>query len=354
MVSLHEPTRNRASDAPLRVAIIGYGLAGAVFHAPFIQATEGMAVTTIVTGNPERAQDARSTFPDAEVVADAPRLWERADRLDVVVVAAPNRWHVPLGLRALEHGLHVVVDKPLAPTSVGAARLIEAARRYDRVLTVYHNRRWDGDFLTLRRLLGRGRFGAVLRFESRFERWRPAPKPGWRQSPDPADAGGLLYDLGPHLIDQALLLFGPVHRVHAELDRRRPGARVVDDAFLALTHESGVRSHLWMNAISARPAPRFRVLGTRGTWTKTGMDGQEAALREGRSVRDPAFGREQETRWGTFHDGTTARSTPTEPGHYGAFYAALTAAIREGGPPPVDPRDGLATVEIIERARRRQ
>ena len=261
------------------VALVGYGLGGATFHAPFIDATPSLRIAAIVTSDPERAAAARARFPDAEIVPDPGRLRDMADRLDLAVISTPNRTHVPLARAALDAGLHVVVDKPLATTADDARRLIEEARRRDRVLTVYQNRRWDGDFLTLRRLVDEGALGDVHRFESRFERWRPAPKPGWRQEPDPGAAGGLLYDLGPHLIDQALVLFGPVREVHAELDRRRPGARVDDDVFLALTHESGVRSHLWMNVISAAPAPRFRVLGSRATWTKHGLDVQEARLR---------------------------------------------------------------------------
>lgn len=274
-----------------------------------------------------------------------------AEDLDVAVVATPNRTHVPLGLAALEAGLHVVLDKPMAPTAEGARRLIGEARRRGRVLTVYHNRRWDGDFLTLRRLLDENALGEVHRFESRFERWRPTPKPGWRQDPDPGAAGGLLYDLGPHLIDQALLLFGPVRDVHAELDRRRPGAGVDDDTFVALTHRSGVRSHLWMSTVVAAPGPRFRVLGSRGTWTKHGLDVQEARLREGGDPSAAGFGEEPPDRHGVLDDGEASRPTPAEPGRYLAFYEALARAIRDGTPPPVDPADAVAGLEIMEAAR---
>lgn len=334
----------------IRVAVLGYGLGGAAFHAPVIAATPGLRVAAIVTGNEERAAAARSRYPDAAVVPDAGALWRRADDLDAAVIATPNRTHVPLALEALAAGLHVVVDKPLAPSSAEARRLIEEAERRDRVLTVYHNRRWDGDFLTLRGLLERGELGEVHRLESRFERWRPEPKPGWRQSPDPADAGGTLFDLGSHLIDQALVLFGPVREVYAEIDARRPGATVDDDVFLALTHESGVRSHLSMTALAARLAPRFRVLGSKGTWTKFGLDVQEAALRAGGDPGAPGFGEEPEGSWGTLDQGEDGRITPTRPGAYTGFYASFRDAVREGAPPPVDPRDGAAVLEVIERA----
>jgi len=338
-------------DAPLRVGVIGYGLGGAAFHAPVIAATEGLAVMAIVTGNPERSAAARVRFPEAVVVPEAEGLWAMADRLDAVVVTTPNRTHVSLAVAALEAGLHVVVDKPLAPSVADARRLLDTARLLGRVLSVYQNRRWDGDFLTLRRLIADGELGDVCRFESRLERWRPLPKPGWRQDPAPEEAGGLLYDLGSHLIDQALLLFGPVRHVHAELDRRRPGAAVDDDTFVALTHESGVRSHLWTSAIVAARAPRFRVLGSRATWTKHDDDVQEARLRAGEDPGKAGFGTEPEERWGILADGDGTQPTPTETGDYRAFYAGLRRSIREGAPPPVDPADAVAGLEIIERAR---
>jgi scyllo-inositol 2-dehydrogenase (NADP+) len=338
-------------DDPLRVGVIGYGLGGAAFHAPVIAATEGLAVTAIVTGNAERSAAARAHFPDATVVPGADRLWAMVDRLDAVVVTTPNRTHVPLATAALEAGLHVVVDKPLAPSAADARRLLDTARRQDRVLSVYQNRRWDGDFLTLRRLIADGELGDVYRFESRLERWRPVPKPGWRQDPAPHEAGGLLYDLGSHLIDQALVLFGPVSHVYAELDCRRPGAAVDDDTFLALTHESGVRSHLWTSAVVAARAPRFRVLGSRATWTKHDDDVQEARLRSGGDPGEPGFGLEEKERWGILTDGGGARPTASEPGDYRAFYAGLRRSIGEGAPPPVDPEDAVAGLEIIERAR---
>src|SRR5262249_42471240 len=157
------------------------------------------------------------------------------------------------------------------------------------LLTVFQNRRWDGDFLTVRQLLGSGQLGTVARFESRFERWRPKLSGGWRESGDPEDAGGLLYDLGSHLVDQALLLFGAVTQIYAELDARRAGSRTDDDTFVALTHESGVRSHLWMSAVAAEPGPRFRIFGNEAAFTKYGLDVQEAALREGGDPRETGW-----------------------------------------------------------------
>ncbi|HUG39451.1 MAG TPA: Gfo/Idh/MocA family oxidoreductase, partial [Longimicrobiales bacterium] len=173
------------AEPPLRVAILGYGLAGSVFHAPFIHSIDGLEVAAILTRDADRSAAARARYPGADIVADVDEVWTMADRLDVVVLATPNRTHVPLGLAAVDAGLHIVVEKPLAASVEEARALIGAAHRRDLVLTVYQNRRWDGDFLTLRRLIGQGELGQVHRMESRFERWRPVPKPGWRQAPAP-------------------------------------------------------------------------------------------------------------------------------------------------------------------------
>ncbi|HEX8560703.1 MAG TPA: Gfo/Idh/MocA family oxidoreductase [Pyrinomonadaceae bacterium] len=343
-------TTSGGGDA--RVGLVGFGLAGAVFHAPLVAATKGLRLAAVVTSNPERSRRARSLYPGALVYDDAGRMFERAGDLDLVVIASPNRTHAPLARAALDAGLHVVVDKPLAATAAEARWLVEEARRRRLLLTVFQNRRWDGDFLTLAGLVGRGALGRVLRFESRFERWRPRPKPGWRQSDEPADAGGLLYDLGSHLIDQALLLFGPAARVYAELERPYEGVGADNDSFVALTHASGVRSHLWMSSAAAQPGPRFRALGSEAAYTKFGLDAQEDALREGARPGDPGWGEEPAERWGLFGAGDDLRPLRTEPGSYQSFYAGVAAAMRDGAPPPVEPSEAAAALEVIEAARR--
>jgi predicted dehydrogenase len=279
-------------------------------------------------------------------------VWSLAGELDAVVVCSPNRFHVPHALAAIDAGLPVVVDKPLAASAAEAREVVDAARRRGVVLTVFQNRRWDGDLLTVRRLIAEGELGRVLRFESRFERWRPEVGGGWRERAEPEEAGGLLYDLGSHLIDQALHLFGPVEDVYAELDARRPGAQVDDDAFIALRHTSGVRSHLWMSAVTARLGPRMRVLGDRAGYVKHGLDVQEEALRAGRGpAGDPAWGEEPPERWGTLGTDADARPIRTEPGDYPAFYAAFARAVLQGAPPPVEPAQVVAALEVLDAAR---
>ena len=335
-----------------RVGVIGYGLAGEVFHAPLIAATPGLLMTAVVTSDPQRAERVASRYPGTDVVRDADALWKRAADLDLVVIASPNRTHVTLARQALQAGLAVVVDKPLAASAAEGTALIEEARDLGLLLTVFQNRRWDGDFLTARKLVQGGLLGEVYRFESRFDRWRPVPKPGWRQSGAAEDAGGLLYDLGAHLIDQALFLFGPVAEVYAEVDRRRPGTQVDDDTFLALTHRSGVHSHLWMSTTAAQAGPRFRLLGSEAAYTKHGLDVQEEALRAGGRPDLPGWGEEPEERWGSLGVGDEARPVRTEAGAYQRFYEGVAAALREGAPLPVDPADAVAGLRIVEAARR--
>jgi predicted dehydrogenase len=334
----------------IRVGLIGFGLGGAAFHAPLITTTPGLQLDAIVTTKPERRAQAESQFPEARLIATMDELLTSPRTVDLIVITTPNRSHAPLALAALRHGLPVVVDKPFASTVAAAREVVSEAERRGQMLTVFHNRRWDGDFLTLRRLLAEGALGEVRRFESRYERWRPTGRQNWRESNDPEDAGGLLFDLGSHLIDQALLLFGPIQSMYAELDHRRPDTAVDDDVFLALTHRTGVRSHLWMSNGASQSGPRFRVLGTHGGYTKFGLDVQEAALRAGERP-GPGWGVEPPERWGQLGVDGELQPTPTEPGAYPRFYAGVVAALERGEPPPVAPEDAVRVIEAIEQAR---
>ncbi|MEV7419137.1 Gfo/Idh/MocA family oxidoreductase [Streptomyces sp. NPDC089919] len=346
--------------SPLRVAVIGYGLAGSVFHAPLVASTEGLVLDTVVTGNPERQAQAREAYPDVRILATPEDLLGDPAAhagLDLVVIATPNKTHVPLATAALEAGLPVVVDKPLAATAAEARALAALAEERGLLLSVFQNRRWDNDFLTLRALIEAGELGEVQRFESRYERWRPQLKGGWRESGAPEEVGGLLYDLGSHLVDQALVLFGPVVRVYAESDARRAGAETDDDTFIALTHAGGVRSHLWVSATAAQLGPRMRVLGSGSGYVKYGLDPQEAALREGRRPGDGTpWGTEAESLWGRLGAGESPLTggglpVPTRPGDYPAYYAGVARALREGTAPPVTAAEAAACLTILEAAR---
>ncbi|MEW2393754.1 Gfo/Idh/MocA family oxidoreductase [Streptomyces venezuelae] len=345
--------------SPLRVGLIGYGLAGSVFHAPLIAATEGLVLDTVVTSNPERQAQARAEFgDDLRCAASADELWDRADELDLIVIASPNKTHVALATAALKAGLPAVVDKPIAGTATEARELAALADERGLLLSVFQNRRWDNDFRTLRALLDDGELGDVWRFESRFERWRPRPKGGWRESGDPEEIGGLLYDLGSHVVDQALVLFGPAVSVYAESDVRRPGAEADDDTFLAVTHANGVRSHLYVSATTAQLGPRFRVLGSEAGYVKYGLDPQEAALRDGRRpAAGTPWGVEPESMWGRVGSGESPLTgggspAPTLPGDYPAYYAAVAAALRGEGENPVSAHEAAAALDVLEAARR--
>lgn len=338
--------------ADLRVAIVGYGLSGRSFHAPLIEATEGLSVADVVTSNASRRQHVTQEHPRATVVASVEELWTGTPP-ELVVVAAPNSSHAEIASAAIEHGVPVVVDKPLAVTAAQAEALVDRAERGGVMLTVFQNRRWDTDQLTLRRLISDDALGAIRRYESRFERWRPELEPGkWRESASPEEGGGVLLDLGSHLVDQSLTLFGLITHVFAEVAARR-GAPADDDAFLALWHASGTISHLHASLITPAPGPRLRVQGASAGFVVPALDPQEAALRAGErpdTVR--GWGKPPDWERGRLVAGDQSVPVPAEPGDWRRFYELVRDAIRVGGAPPVDPRDAVHVLRVLETARR--
>ncbi|QIK84098.1 Gfo/Idh/MocA family oxidoreductase [Sanguibacter sp. HDW7] len=345
----------------VKVGILGYGLGGAAFHAPFVASTPGLELAAVVTGRAAAAEEIGRRYPGTHVLPDADALW--AAGVDLVVVTTPNRTHVPLARAALERGLGVVVDKPAAPDGATLRGLGELADARGALLTVFHNRRWDDDHLTVRRLLGEGTLGEVRRYEARWEYWRPAARGGWRESADPADLPGLLHDLGTHVVDQAVDLLGPVATVYAETDVRRSGVGADDDAFVALTHVGGARSHLSMNALVPSPGPRLRVVGERAQVESWGLDPQEDALRAGRHPVGDGLA-DDGTLWGArpsaatmtlttgTPDGTTTSDVPYVPGDHGAFYEMLAAAADGRGPVPVSVESAAVTLDVVAAAHR--
>jgi scyllo-inositol 2-dehydrogenase (NADP+) len=317
----------------VRAGLIGHGLGGRAFHEPLIRAAGRLSLDAIAT--------TRSTPDPAGLIADP--------AIDLIVVSTPNHSHYSLAKAALEAGKHVVIDKPFTVTLAEADDLIALARMKQRVLTIFHNRRWDGDFLTVRNILASGRLGDVMRYEAHWDRFRPAIKPGWKEEAGPGT--GVLGDLGPHLIDQALLLFGPPDAVSGDLERQRPGTAVED--YFAITMRYGKkRVILTSSLLAAAPRPRFGLHGTEGSFVKYGLDPQEPQALAGLSPDDPGFGVE-DARWhGTLTraDGTSERIA-TERGHYPAFYEAVAAAILDGAPVPVDPADARAGLALIARVR---
>lgn len=316
----------------IRVGLVGYGLAGAVFHEPLIRACDKLELAGVLTSrnHPLRVED-------FEKVMDA---------CDLVVVASPNRTHFQIAKTALEHGRHVVVDKPFTVTLDEADELIGLAQQQQRVLTVFQNRRWDGDFMTVRRILPE--LGNVFLYEANWDRFRPAIKQGWRELPEPG--AGILSDLAPHLVDQALQLFGLPDSVAADIVAQRDGA-LVDDYFDLTLFYGRMRVCLRSSTLVADPRPRFAVHGTGGSYLKRGLDPQEAQLKSGMDPHASAFGVDDRDGTWMLGDGSS-RPVPTERGRYLAFYDEVAAAILDGSPVPVDPRDARAGLLLIDLARR--
>jgi predicted dehydrogenase len=267
-----------------------------------------------------------------------------------VVVTTPNPTHLDLARQCLQAGRHVVVDKPFTTTSAEAAELVRLAEERKRLITVYHNRRWDGDFLTVRRIVQEGSLGRLVLFESHMERYRPTLKAqAWREQPDPGS--GLWFDLGPHVLDQAFMLFGQPESMTAELRTERDGA-MVDDAFDVVLHYPKLRVLLRSNLLTCVPGPRFRVNGTRGSFVKHGSDLQEDALKRGETPDQPNWGKEPSENWGTLSiaEGNTITPTriPTEIGDYRRYYENVRDAIVSGVPPDVSPQHALRIMQALE------
>ncbi|MDP8912556.1 MAG: oxidoreductase [Pseudomonadota bacterium] len=327
----------------INVGLIGYGLAGATFHAPLIFSVDRFQLRAIATSRPVAitGQELRVT-PDAQAILEA-------DDIDMVVIATPNELHFPTAQAALDAGKHVVVDKPFTLDVGQATALIAQAQERDRLLSVFHNRRWDGDYLTVRRLVTDGRLGEISLFEARWDRFRPAIKRGWREVP--AQGAGLLNDLGPHLVDQALQLFGLPDAISGDVTAQRPGA-AVDDYFELVLHYGRMRAILSASTLVAAPRPRFALHGSKGSFVKFGIDPQEAALKAGITPGTSGFGRDDPSRYGTLTDAEgRSQAVATEEGRYTAFYEAVADAILLRQPVPVDPADARTGLRIIEIAR---
>jgi predicted dehydrogenase len=340
----------QVTSPPIRTAVVGFGVSGKVFHTPLIAADPAYSLDIIVTADPARAAVASRLYPQARIVPTPEAMFAHSGDLDLVVLGTPPLTHFDLASTAMAHGLHVVVDKPFVTASGHGEELVAAAADAGVQLTVFQNRRWDADFLTLQKLLAEGALGEVRSFESRFEWWRPEGFGNWRDTASLGEGGGILHDLGAHLIDQAVRLFGPVQESYGETANHGPHPDAADtEAFVSLLHESGVRSRLWMNGMAAQVGPRFHVLGSRAGYMKWGLDHQEPALAAGMSPLDASYGAEPQDAWGVLGiDGATTRVRP-ETGAYPRFYAELAAALHGEGALPVNPAESLEVLRIIEK-----
>jgi predicted dehydrogenase len=329
---------------PLRIGLAGYGFGGRYFHAPLLASAAECEFLGVITTSAQRRNEFAEQFPGRATFDSLEHL--AAAGAEAVTISTPASTHVELTQQALRLGLAVVCDKPFALDAASARQTVLLSEQLQRPLTVYQNRRWDSDFRTVRKALADGLLGDPVRFESRFERFDADPGP-------PASGGGTLLDFGSHLVDQALVLFGPARSVYAEMHKRDHAAALDDDVFLAVTHASGVPSHLWGSWRQSAPGPRFRVTGTAASYIVVpDMDGQEGLLVTGHSPATHAdWGTEPEHRWGRVFRGEQAELLASARGAWDLFYPAFAEAVRGAGPMPVDPWDAVATAEVLDAAR---
>jgi predicted dehydrogenase len=337
-----------ATPDVVNVGLIGFGPAGRVFHAPVISAVPGLRLSAILQ---RTGEDAAHAYPGVRVVRSLDHLLDLAD-VTLVVVATPTLSHADLARRCLEAGRHVVVDKPFTATSAEAAPLLDLAERTGRLLSVFHNRRWDGDFLTVQRLLSRSACGRPLLFEAHFDRYRPRRNPDvWRERPQPGS--GILFDLGSHLVDQALTLFGLPDAVTADVRRERDGA-VADDGFDVTLHYPHMRALLRSSMLACDNGLRMVLRGTEGTYVKHGIDPQEERLARGEKPVGPEWGREAAEHWGQLtlatDDGLVRERVETEAGDYRRYYENVRDAVDGNAALAVTAQQALDVIRLLELA----
>lgn len=341
----------------IKVAVIGFGLAGRVFHAPFVSAVPGLKLEAIVQRKGDEAQKA---YPNARILRSFDEAIHDAT-ISLIVVGTPNETHYDLAKQALTAGKHVVIDKPFSATSAEAQDLITIAREKNLVLAPFHNRRWDGDFKAVRKIVDSGELGRLATFESHFDRFRPLPREAtWKEAGN--DANGMLFDLGPHLVDQVLALFGAPEAITASVRRDRD-TTAIEDAFDITLRYPRMLASCRATMLAAEPAPRFLIHGTRGSFRKYGLDPQEPALLAGATVPPVGDPRdwlsEPEDAWGTLtiapdpaSPGTLVTTkVKTEPGDYRGYYASVRDAILGKAPLAVSPEDGYRVIRLLEMAR---
>jgi predicted dehydrogenase len=343
--------------AEINVAVIGFGLAGRVFHAPFVNAVPGLKLDAIVQ---RRGDEAQKAYPSVRILRSFEEAIHDAS-INLVVVGTPNETHYDLAKQALLAGKHVVIDKPFSATSAEARELIDIATKNNLILAPFHNRRWDGDFKTVRQIIDNGELGRLSTFESHFDRFRPLPREAtWKEAPN--DANGMLFDLGPHLVDQVLGLFGAPQSITASVRRDRDNT-AIEDAFDITLHYPRMEGICRATMLAADAAPRFLIHGTKGSFRKYGLDPQEPALVAGATVPPVGDPRdwlsESEDAWGTLtiapdpaNPGVLNKTrVKTLPGDYRDYYASVRDAILGKAPLVVSSEDGYRVIRLLELAR---
>lgn len=328
---------------PIKTAVVGYGFSARTFHLPFIQHSSDFELVAISS---RQAEQVAADWPGVQCFADAEAMFAESGA-ELVIITAPNRVHASLAQAALLADLHVVVEKPFVTRVADGEALLALAKARGRVLSVYHNRRWDGDFLTVQQLLADGTLGRVRHFESHFDRFRPALRERWRETD--SDGGGLLFDLGPHLLDQALQLFGWPSALTASVETWREGS-TLPDYFSITLHYPDKQAVLSASLFCAAPNRRFVIQGDAGTYVKAGLDPQEDALRAGGAPVGDDWGREAAEWAGQRYDAAGVQAVTTQAGDYRRYFSGLAASIRQGAPAPVCASSALGGIQLIELA----
>lgn len=330
-------------SAPIKVGIVGYGYASKTFHAPFIATLPEYELTAISSSNPDKVT---ADWPNVAVVSSPEQLFSNPD-IELVIIPTPNDTHYPLASEALAAGKHVVVDKPFTITVEEAQALQQQAIKAGKLLSVYHNRRWDAGYLTVKKLFADGSLGDIKYFESHFDRYRPQPRQRWRESA--AVGGGIWYDLGPHLLDQVLQFFGKPKSITADLGRIRPGSEAVDYFHVQLGY-ANTKVVLHATTVAAAETPLYVIHGMQGSYVKYGLDSQEDCLKNGRRPTDAKWGEDKRNGILTLSQGSDliTQELPNELGNYGGYYLAIYEAIRNGAANPVLPQEAINVMMLIE------
>lgn len=330
------------ASSKINVALVGYGMAGEFFHAPLIHTVEGLVLHSVVERHKERSKE---RYPDVKVVRSIDDVLSN-EEIDLVVIASPNKTHFDFAKRSLLANKHVVIDKPFATTAKEAEELLELSKKQNRVLSIYQNRRWDGDFLTVKKLIEGGELGQVQEYRAHYDRFRPNVNfNSWKEGE------GVFYDLGPHLIDQALVLFGLSEKVSVKTERQRAGA-MAEDYFEVHLEYLHTRVFLSASMLKEESRPRFWVKGSKGTFIKYGLDPQENALKAGAWPKGDEWGAEPEERWGILQTEKGEKKIPSEKGDYPAYYRNVYQSIVGLGKLEVGPELPLAGIRIIEEGRK--
>jgi len=332
----------------LNVAMVGFGSGARIYNAPIISSVEGFEIKKILTSNPENIKAAKNDFPQAQVVQDYSKILQDST-IDIVVVATPNHLHKEIATKALEADKHVIVEKPFTPTVKEAEELIALAKKHQKILTLNHNRRWASDFLTIKKLLKEKKLGEIVEFEAHFDRFRDKIKIGWKEEKE-NPGSGILYDLGSHLIDQALILFGPPKEIFANLRVQRKEAKVVDNFELLLFYP-GLKVTLKAGMLVKEKGPTYSIFGTKGSFLKYGEDVQEAALKTGEKPKGhPNWGKEPKEIWGKLNTTEEQRLVESEAGSYQRLYENVYQAILGKEALEVSPLEAKKVIKVIELA----